>query len=126
MLVCLNRHVDNGTTISPPHSFSMTNYVPGKCLCSHLLKCPYLMSYSFTCFECNPKHTSSVFMYYNVDNFLTGVTSNAMTSKSSRLEVFFKKGVLRNFTKFTGKHLCQSLFFNKVAGLRPEQNSKNF
>ena len=24
-------------------------------------------------------------------------------------------GVLRNFTKFTGKHLCQSLFFNKVA-----------
>ena len=30
-----------------------------------------------------------------------------------------KKGVLRNFTKFTGKYLCQSLFFNKVAGLRP-------
>ena len=29
-----------------------------------------------------------------------------------------KKGVLRNFTKWTGKHLCQSLFFNKVAGLR--------
>ena len=27
-----------------------------------------------------------------------------------------KKGVLRNFAKFTGKHLCQSLFFNKVAG----------
>ena len=30
-----------------------------------------------------------------------------------------KKGVLRNFTKVTGKRLCQSLFFNKVAGLRP-------
>ena len=29
-----------------------------------------------------------------------------------------KKSVLRNFTKFTGKHLCQRLFFNKVAGLR--------
>ena len=29
-----------------------------------------------------------------------------------------KKGVLRNFKKFTGKHLCQSLFFNKVAGLK--------
>ena len=27
-----------------------------------------------------------------------------------------RKGILRNFTKFTGKHLCQSLFFNKVAG----------
>ena len=36
--------------------------------------------------------------------------------RSSRPEVFCKKGVLRNFTKFTGKHLCQSLFFNKVAG----------
>ena len=30
-----------------------------------------------------------------------------------------KKGVLRNFVKFTGKYLCQSLFFNKVTGLRP-------
>ena len=29
-----------------------------------------------------------------------------------------KKADLRNFAKFTGKHLCQSLFFNKVAGLR--------
>ena len=28
------------------------------------------------------------------------------------------KGVLRNIAKFTGKHLCQSLFLNKVAGLR--------
>ena len=30
-----------------------------------------------------------------------------------------KKGALKNFDKFTGKHLCQSQFFNKVAGLRP-------
>ena len=29
-----------------------------------------------------------------------------------------KTGVLKDFVKFTGKHLCQSLFFNKVAGLR--------
>ena len=33
------------------------------------------------------------------------------TVRSSRPEVFCKKGVLRNFTKFIGKHLCQSLFF---------------
>ena len=39
--------------------------------------------------------------------------------RSSHPEVFGKKGVLRNFTKFTGKHLCQNLFFNKVAGLSP-------
>ena len=30
-----------------------------------------------------------------------------------------KKGAFRNLAKFTGNHLCQSLFFNKVAGLRP-------
>ena len=34
-------------------------------------------------------------------------------------EVFIKKGVLKNFAKFRGKHQCQSLFFNKAAGLRP-------
>ena len=39
--------------------------------------------------------------------------------RSSRQDVFCKKSVLRNFAKFTGKHLCQSLFFNKVTGLRP-------
>ena len=38
--------------------------------------------------------------------------------RSSRPEVFCKKRVLRNFAKFTGKHLCQSLSFNKVAGLQ--------
>ena len=38
---------------------------------------------------------------------------------SSRPEVFCWKGILKYFTKFTGKHLCQSLFFNKIAGLRP-------
>ena len=38
--------------------------------------------------------------------------------RSSLLEVFCKKVILRNFAKFTGKRLCQSFFFNKVAGLR--------
>ena len=33
--------------------------------------------------------------------------------------MFCRKGVLRNFTKFTRKHLYQSLFFNNVAALRP-------
>ena len=39
-------------------------------------------------------------------------------------EMFYKKGALRNFTKFTLKHQCQSLFFNKVAGLGPANLSK--
>ena len=37
--------------------------------------------------------------------------------RSSHHRCSIKKCVLRNFTKFTGKNLCQGLFFNKVAGL---------
>ena len=35
------------------------------------------------------------------------------SSRSSHHRCSVKKGVLRNFAKFTGKHQCQSLFFNK-------------
>ena len=42
---------------------------------------------------------------------------NFLHSKVLYSEVFCKKGVLRNFAKFTGKHPCQRLFFNKLAGL---------
>ena len=44
---------------------------------------------------------------------------NMKTDRSSHWRCSVRKGVLRNFAKFTGKHLCQSLFLNKVAGLRP-------
>ena len=36
--------------------------------------------------------------------------------RGSRPELYCLKGVLKNFVRFKGKHLCQSLFFNKVAG----------
>ena len=39
--------------------------------------------------------------------------------------MFYEKGVLKNFEKFTKKHLCVSLLFNKVAGLRPATLLKN-
>ena len=39
-------------------------------------------------------------------------------SRSSHQRCSMEKCVLWNFTKFTGKHRCQSLFFNKVAGLQ--------
>ena len=32
--------------------------------------------------------------------------------KKQPLEVLYKKGLLKNFVKFKGKHLCQGLFFN--------------
>ena len=45
--------------------------------------------------------------------------SNFRTFRSSRPELFCKKSVLKNFVKFTGKYLRQSLFFDKVGGLSP-------
>ena len=33
------------------------------------------------------------------------------------LGVFSEKGVLEKFAKVTGKHLCHSLFFNKIVDL---------
>ena len=43
---------------------------------------------------------------------------NLVKNRSSHQRWSVKKGVPRIFAKFTGKHLCQSLFFNKVADLR--------
>ena len=40
-------------------------------------------------------------------------------ARSNHRSCSIKKDVLKNFSKFTGKHPYQSLFFNKVAGLRP-------
>ena len=45
--------------------------------------------------------------------------SYKLLHRSSHQRCSVRKGILRNFAKFTGKHLCQSLFFNKVAGLSP-------
>ena len=39
------------------------------------------------------------------------------TSRRSRPEVFCKKGFLKDFAKFTGKHLCQGLFLIKLQAL---------
>ena len=49
--------------------------------------------------------------YFNEVNFFL------IEFRSSRPEMFCRKGVLKNFAKFTGNHLCRSLFFNK--DLRP-------
>ena len=40
-------------------------------------------------------------------------------SSLQQSEAVVRKCFLKNFTEFTETHLCQSLFFNKVAGLRP-------
>ena len=64
---------------------------------------------------------------WNLSNgYLSSKSTNSLnhisrysTNRSSHRRRSVRKGVLRNFVKFIGKHLCQSLFLNKVAGLRP-------
>ena len=70
-------------------------------------------------YDSHAKVETAMFDIRNIDFKLT--ISLCPNSKSSHPDVFYKRGVLRNFAKFTGKHLCQSPFFNKVAGLRPER-----
>ena len=48
---------------------------------------------------------------------LKQILSVDTTEAIAQMEVFCKKGVFRNFEKFTRKHLCQSVSFNKVADL---------
>ena len=42
--------------------------------------------------------------------------------RSSHRRCFIKKDVLKNFTKFKGKHLCQSVFLNEVPGLSLQEH----
>ena len=56
--------------------------------------------------ECSYKTISK-----NAEGAVRKCSSEAVAQKCS-----VKKGVLRELAKFAGKHLCQSLFINKVAG----------
>ena len=46
--------------------------------------------------------------------------------RSSLPEVFCKKGVLKDFAKFTGKHLCQSLFITACNFIKKEALAQVF
>ena len=56
--------------------------------------------------------------FHKLPYLITFTQVRSRTYRSSRLEGPCKKGVLRIFAKFTGKHLYQGIFFNKVAGLQ--------
>ena len=47
-------------------------------------------------------------------------TSKTLITRNNYKKCSVKKVVLRNFVKFTGKHLCQGLFFSKVGRPVPE------
>ena len=50
-----------------------------------------------------------------IDTILALLCSSFNEKYTSRPEVFCKNGVHESIAKFTGKQLCQSLSFNKVA-----------
>ena len=57
---------------------------------------------------------------FGLSGKLLGYTSCTFAQgiiRSSHQRCLCKDAVLRNFAKFTGKHLCQSFFFNKVVSL---------
>ena len=39
--------------------------------------------------------------------------------RKSHLAVLYKKGVLKTFATFTGKHMCRSLLSNKAVSRKP-------
>ena len=58
-------------------------------------------------------------MFDGVKNTILYFFKYTVVYRSGGPEVFYKIGALKNFAKFTGKHLCQSLFFYKVPDVRP-------
>ena len=74
--------------------------------------CMYCRICKFTCILFLQK--------YKFNNLLSYIAKVLLCeyNRSNHQRCSMTKGVLKNFTKFTGKRPCQSLFFNKVAGLR--------
>ena len=69
----------------------------------------------------SPYSSLNIFVsqYEALTDFLAYVVLVCSIFRYNHPEVFCKKGILRNFGKFTGKHMCLSLLLNEVAGLRP-------
>ena len=80
-----------------------------------MLKCDFkLKSFEIEIIEITLRQGCSPINFLHI--FRTPFTKNISERlRSSRPEVFCKIVVPKNFTKFTGKHQCQSLLFNKVA-----------
>ena len=72
------------------------------------------MFYDNKCFQNTSKETTNALKCYRFGNM----------DRCSHQRFSMKKGVLRNFAKFTKKHLHCGLFFDKVADLRPATLSK--
>ena len=68
--------------------------------------------------------SNSSFLTVTSSSFFSRKYENVSEPRSSQRRCSLRKGIVWNFAKFTRKHLCQSLFFDKVAGLGPATLSK--
>ena len=72
----------------------------------------------YICDQSLPRKRKNSWSFTNIQNYKVFAGSRGKY-RSIQQRCSVEKYVPRNFTKFTRKHLCQSLFFNKVAGLKP-------
>ena len=92
----------------------------GKTLAEDLVKCketPSIVSVikqtKYRCDSLKDKNTQKL-LCKSKWNEGKWVSLRLSKARSSHRRCSVRKGILKNFAKFTGKHLCQSLFFNKV------------
>ena len=94
-----------------------------------------IIFYSTELFDCavNFKFYLNIFIFLNINTNQTskeqylnqeaatyfGISRTKRFCRSSCPNVFSEKGVLKNFAKLTGRHLCWSLFLTNVAGFWP-------
>ena len=76
-------------------------------------KCCYFLLPNNRSIRVGVQYSTACEKYY----WMTGSKHDIQIQKQPP-EVFYKKGVPRNFAKFTGKNPCHNTFLNKVAGLR--------
>ena len=89
------------------------------------IKVIYSLLFTFLHLNFNCTFLWAVFTIVKLKQRIFEITSTWVTTRHRILSAFLaecqkcsmKKSVLKNFAKFTGKHLCQSLFFNQVGGL---------
>ena len=97
----------------------------GKNLSELIFTMNFILSYKFR---------TKLFLSKNLSSFSTFISNKKYSFKNTKVnclsylfgvsrmprnscsKLFCKEIVLKTFSKFTGKHLCRSLFFNKVVG----------
>ena len=90
-----------------------------------LFLCSLMISWSHI--DCFPRLRDTFRIMLNIydktfcksDSRCFAPATPATSFRSNHRRCSLKKGVQKNFAKFTWKYLCQSLFFNKVTGLKP-------